>query len=303
MSGQYSSREQLKKTLKTHLNRLWSAWGALGIYADINKEDIGLEESFIMLCIIGRFDHRLFDEALSIAITLSRYFSLNKLKYWSNFLDNNSKQTFNCLSAVLIEKSGEKRLSKLVPLNKNYKPPKTLFLTDNYEAVPYGRFRDDLFLQYGFVRNRFELSKNTVSLNALAAYSPSLKAKLIFGVGVASDTLTKLATMGSYTASELARQTGYSKQAIAKYLYNLEIAGIVASKSVRDKKFFSLQKSKTKLFSDFKVPQRNFEWFVDVIKFGYYYHSIFQLPKETSNDFREIIYEELTEEIATKLPQ
>jgi DNA-binding transcriptional ArsR family regulator len=302
MSGQNSSRDQLKKTLKNHLNRLWSAWGALGIYADTKKEDVGLEESFIMLCIIGRFDGRLFDEALSIAITLSRYFSLNKLKYWSNFLDKDSKQVFDCLSAIVIEKSGEKRLSKLVPIKKDYGPLKSLFLNVNYETVPHGRSCDDLFLQYGLVRNNFQLSENIIPLKALATKSPSLKAKLIFGVGVASDILTKLATMGSYTASELARHTGYSKQAISKYLQNLEIAGIVTSMPVRDKKFFSLQKSKSKLFSDFKVPKRNFRWFVDVLKFGYYYHTIFQLPKETSDDLSIIVYGELTEELTIKLP-
>lgn len=302
MSQQYSSKNQLIKKLNTHINRLWSSWGALGIYADTKKEDVGLEESFILLCIIGRFDSRLFDEALSIAITLSGYFSLNKLKYWSNFLDKDSKQIFDCLSAIIIEKSGEKRLGKLVPIKKNYEPLKSLFLNVNYEAVPHGRSKDELFLQYGFIRNKFELSKNIVSLNALAINSPSLKAKLIFGVGVASDILTKVATMGSYTASELARHTGYSKQAIAKYLQNLEIAGIVKSTSVKDKKFFTLQRSKLKLFSDFKVHQQNFKWFVDTIKFGHYFHAIFQLPKKTSNDLRIIVHEEITKELATNIP-
>jgi hypothetical protein len=302
MLQHFLSREQLKTKLKSHLNRLWSTWGALGIYADTKKEDVGLEESFIALCIIGRFDSRLFDEALSIAITLARYFSLNKLKYWSNLLDDISKQVFDCLLAIVIEKSGEKRLGKLVPIKKKYGPPKSLFLTVKYEAVPSGRSRDDLFLQYGFIRNSFKLSKNIASLTALATNSPSLKAKLMFGVGVASDILTKLATAESYTASELARHTGYSKQAIAKYLQNLEIADMVTSKPIREKKFYALQRSKLKLFSDFKVPQKNFDWFVDIIKFGYYYHAIFQLPKGASNDLYKMIFEETTNELAIKLP-
>lgn len=302
MLRNYLNRKQLTTALEDHVNHLWSAWGALGIYADVRKEDMGLEESFIALCIIGRFDSRLFDEALSIAIAFSNYFSLNKLKYWSNFLDLNSKQIFDCLLAVVVEKSGENRLNKLVPLKKDHESVKPFFLDVNNDAIPYGRTRDDLFLRYGFVRNQFLLSKNVASHNALATHSPSLKAKLIFGVGVASDIITKLATMEAYTASELARQTGYSKQAIAKYLQNLEIAGMAASKPVREKKYYSIIKNKSKIFSEFKVPEKNIRWLIDVIKFAYYYHAFFELPERASTHLCELTFEEVNTEVARRLP-
>jgi DNA-binding transcriptional ArsR family regulator len=302
MLQKYLNRKQLTSALEDLVNRLWSAWGALGIYADVKKEDMGLEDSFIALCIVGRFDSRLFDEALSIAITFSRYFSMNKLKYWSNYLDDASKQIFDCLLAVVIKISGEKRLSKLVSLEKGHDLTTPLFLNVNNDAIPYGRICDDLFIQYGFARNRFQLSKNIASLATLAADSPSLKAKLVFGVGVASDIITKLATMESYTASELARQTGYSKQAISKYLQNMEIAGMVSSESVREKKYYSILKSKSKFFSEFKISQRNFQWLIDFIKFGYYYHAFFKLPEGASPDLCELSFEEVKSEVAIKLP-
>jgi hypothetical protein len=106
--------EKYKIQSSLFLEELWNVWCSLGIYTDGRTYAMAPEEAVVGLCIFGRYEQSLFDEALTFILQYSRIFSKNRLLYLVKKIDDDSKRVFQVV-AYLIEKiSHDKEDSQLV---------------------------------------------------------------------------------------------------------------------------------------------------------------------------------------------
>ena len=89
--------EKYKTQTSLCLDELWSVWCSLGVYSEGKISPMAPEEAIVGLCIFGRYEQRLFDEALTFILHYSRILSKNRLLYLVKKIDNDSKRVFHTI--------------------------------------------------------------------------------------------------------------------------------------------------------------------------------------------------------------
>ncbi|MBW1814096.1 MAG: hypothetical protein JRJ39_10645, partial [Deltaproteobacteria bacterium] len=105
--------ENYKIQATDYIEELWSVWRSLGVYSEGIVLPMAPEEAIIGLCILGRYDQRLFDEALSFIIQHSRFISKNRLLSLVKKIDEDSKIVFHIIAAFLEKMSNDTRFTAL----------------------------------------------------------------------------------------------------------------------------------------------------------------------------------------------
>ena len=103
--------ENYKIQVADYIEELWSVWRSLGVYSEGAVLSMAPEEAIIGLCILGRYDQRLFDEALSFIIQYSRFISKNRLLSLIKKIDEDSKRVFYIIAAFLGKMSNDMRFT------------------------------------------------------------------------------------------------------------------------------------------------------------------------------------------------
>ena len=273
--------ENYKIQVADYIEELWSVWRSLGVYSEGAVLSMAPEEAIIGLCILGRYDQRLFDEALSFIIQYSRFISKNRLLSLIKKIDEDSKRVFYIIAAFLGKMSNDMRFTSLSKeYNKlNEKP----FFTSLTNRVFFtGKKEDQFFLQYGFKRNIFTKSDKLRNLKFVSEKNQWIKAKLVFGNTVRADTVMELVCNNNCTAPIIASNTGYTQKSIWNVLTDFESAGLVTGKKSFNRIIYCLSHVGEKQFFQFRIkkkPPDISRW----IKSGYYLSAFSKLPENASD--------------------
>jgi len=269
-----------KFEIEKNLKELWEVWRSLGLYSEGSDRALSPEEAIIGLCIFGRYDQRLFDEALSFIILHSKLISKNRLQYILKKIDKDSKRVF-CVIALILNKLGaDSRFVSMID-EKNNEENQSFFINPNKKILFSGKTQDEIFLQFGFKRNIFTVSKKIRNLQFVSQVNPWIKAKLIYGNTVRADIVIELINRKDCTAPDIAYKTGYTQKSVWNVLKDFELAGFVNGKKSFNRIVYNLSHSGKKQFYQFKL-NKTLPNISDWIKTGHYISAIKKLPKDAS---------------------
>ncbi len=274
---------KFKNVCSRQLGQLWRAWRGLGLFSNGGRSRVGIEEALIGLCVLGRYDQRLFDEAVSLLISYSGLINKNKIKYMIGKADPASSSVFSVVAALLVEHAGDRRFKPMAVKGTLAERihAKPFFISFNKRQAFSGSTFDPLFFQYGWKRNIFRNSDNVPRLPVIAALNPFIKSKIIFGNTVRADIIMELLMNGQCIAPELARKNGFAQKSVWNVMTDLAAAGIVDSVLVQNKVVYKLGaggKPMLSLLKNGPVVSLWQEW----IKVGHYLYHLDKLPPTAS---------------------
>ena len=273
--------EHYKIQVVKYINELWSVWRSLGVYGDGVVLLMAPEEAIIGLCVLGRYDQRLFDEALSFIIQYSRFISKNRLLSLVKKIDDDSKRVFQVVASFLEKMCNDTRFtSPSQKFNKLHEEP---FFTSLQNKVSFSGKKEDLhFLQFGFKRNSFTKSDKLRNLKFISDNNQWVKAKLVFGNTVRADTVMELMCNNNCTAPMIAFNTGHTQKSVWNVLTDFESAGLITGKKSFNRIIYNLSNTGEKQFSQFKI-KKNHPDISRWIKSGYYIAAFSKLPESASD--------------------
>jgi hypothetical protein len=273
--------KNFKTELQNHIEQLWSVWRSLGVYSEGKITAMPPEEAIIGLCIFGRYDQRLFDEALSFVIQNNRFLSKNRLLSLVEKIDPDAKKVFQVMGIFLEDFANDKRF--ILPGNKTADfTAKPFFISLQNGGQFSGKTEDPIFLKAGFKRNTFSKSEKLRNLNFVSENNQWIRAKLVFGNTVRADTIMELVRNNKVTGPGIAFNTGYTQKSIWNILSDFELAGLVTGEKSFNRIIYTLSEKGRKQFKDFtidkKIPDVS-NW----IKAGYYLSAFYNLPENASD--------------------
>ena len=148
-----------KSILDKMLDICWSQWSALGVYASIvpeKKRAIDLEALICATMFYGRYDPRLFDEAMDwIAINM-KSISFGRLKRIAGVFGPKCKACLGAAADCIREKNDSRRFMSSVERWKGFKldEKESLFLSWGSGRELDVKDADPSFLAWGFLRNK-----------------------------------------------------------------------------------------------------------------------------------------------------
>lgn len=264
------------------LDELWNVWCSLGVYSDGKISSMAPEEAIVGLCIFGRYEQRLFDEALTFILQYSRILSKNRLLYLVTKIDDDSKRVFQVVVYLLEKMCYDKRFSSLLSSKSEKILEEPFFISMQNKVSFSGKNLDLIFIQFGYERNVFTKSKKLRNLTFISEKNQWVKAKLLFGNTIRVDTIMELICNKNCTAPMLAFNTGYTQKSIWNVLTDWESAGLVIGKKSLNRIIYNLSNDGEKLFSQFKV-KKNPPSISNWIKLGHHVSALSKLPYNASD--------------------
>lgn len=247
--------QRYKDEIEKSIAELWKVWRSLGLYSDGEYVPMAPEEAIAGLIVLGRYDQRLFDEALSFILSNSLLLSKNRLVSIVQKMDDDSKKVFRAIAYILAEKRKDVRFKSFVESSKKMEST-NLFESIDGTTIFIGKERDALFQKVGFIRNKFYESSKNRNLKFVSDHNPWIKAKLIFGNSVKVDTIMDLIINKNCTAPMISQNTGYTQKSVWNVLNDFDNAGIINQKKVSNKIYYSFNSIGNKFFLDFKVKKK-----------------------------------------------
>jgi hypothetical protein len=102
--------EKFKKKSRNNLKYSGRSWRDLGLFSEGPIQLASIEEALFGLCVLGRYDQRLYDEALSFLITYPDYLLKNKLDFLFKIADETTRNVFAVIIRQLSSTAAGKRL-------------------------------------------------------------------------------------------------------------------------------------------------------------------------------------------------
>jgi hypothetical protein len=275
--------EKYKHSIAVNLDTLWKIWRGLGLFSDGSMLSASIEEALFGLCIFGRYDQRLYDEAVSLLIRYPDLIYKSKIEFFLRNADETTRSVFAVLCTGFPGTPSGKRLQTIIPEKKQLQQNSGVpfFQSLQYPASFLAGKPDPTYYDYGWLRNRFSSSSNVPSLSTIASLNPWVRAKLIFGNTGRVDVILSL-LIGEETAPAIARKTGCTPKGAWNILTDLEYAGIASSRQALNKRVFKLSDEGRKRFSFLDPVKKAVSFWEQWRELGYYLHYIQQLPADAS---------------------
>ncbi len=244
-----SLKEFKDSYLELLIGLLWRQWSSLGVAGYTDTGDswiIDPEALFLFTCSIGRYDARLFDEALDWISANGNFMNIQRLR---NILKKEEFSGSRVLSAIsgIMEKRTRSYKWKILSgfsQNKTIDNEEPLFFyKDGKHIESYGE-QDDDFKAYGFIRGQKEFSRKTQSVNMAKNSGLLFKLRTLFGVNARSEIILYLLTHGRAHPSLVAREMYYSQKAVQDTLVEMAKSGLVLVSSVGKEKQYILPRDK-----------------------------------------------------------
>ena len=216
------------RCLEATLDLLWRQWCSLGVAGHASpvakNRLIDVEALLLATTSIGRYEPRLFDEALDWMAAYGSLVNLQRLNNLQKFHGVGDDRVLRALAAWLAARATQPRWKTIAKPSAGYNgKPEPLFLEINGSV---GAEPDPIFLKHGLERGIFE--PRGMSRPPHPTQPPNLMASLraLMGVSVRVEIILYLA--GSLTAAhaaEIARATGYAPRTVQAVLQEMLLSG------------------------------------------------------------------------------
>lgn len=233
--------------LEEMLQLLWKTWSELGVSGMASpkfSQVIDLEPLILTTCFWGKYDQRLFDEALSWMIKNERFISVQRLQ---TIIRKESFHATGLLGPISQKLMQNNPTPKWRGLNKKMKEnlteqqtPVELFLTFNNRALPVIGANDKEFLQFNYIRLPF------IDRHLSRIFSPGkisslqLQLRALFGLNSRAETMLALLLDNQVSIKEVAETSYFSWRSIQEVLFELSHSGLVTHPAAKRKRKYQL---------------------------------------------------------------
>lgn len=210
---------------------LWDQWSALGVAGYGITDDAWAtdpEALVIFTCTLGRYDPRLFDEALDWINVNGKILNLQRLKTIAAREPFAGVPLLAPIAAVM--KQDKKYLAWRWKNLASVPPPRAeeslFFQKDGAPMARYGT-PEPVFHQYGYFRGKLELRGMTQPVRVAPNSGLLVKLRSLFGNTARAEIILYLLTHESGHPNEIARQTYYSQKTVQDTLVELAQSGLL----------------------------------------------------------------------------
>ena len=236
-----------KSILEKMLDICWSQWSALGIYANVPPETKRVIDLEVLICATmsyGRYDPRLFDEALDWIAANAKIISLDRLKKIADIFGPRCKACLGASIDYLEEKTNNHRFLSLIDRWNESKLEKkeNLFVSwGSGRALPVKQ-ADPTFLAWGFLRNKPNLrglsSKPDLSNDA----NLFLRLRKLFGVTSRASVIGYLLLKGEGNSMQISKAVYVNQRNVYGILGELAEGRFLLQWSGKRESIFSIDR-------------------------------------------------------------
>lgn len=233
---------------KVVLDIIWSAWSRVGVMGHTGAADnriVDPEPLLLLSWECARQDPRVFDEILDWLLRNGRWINVGRL---NTLLEGDRVCSPTVAGAVANFMMRQDRTPKWRKLAERYTPPAPRTMQALFEHLgkpldPVGQLDPD-FAGYGWARSPVTLRGHSQTVPVWTPASLILKCRAFFGVSIRADVFAWLVAHGSGTASNLARELGYSQRRVQDALVEMQFAETFQIRSEGNRKEYLLQANK-----------------------------------------------------------
>lgn len=199
-----------KSILERMLDICWSQWSAFGVYTSIAPEEKSAIDPEALICatmFYGRYDPRLFDEALDWIAANAETISFNRLKRIADISGPKCKACLGASADYLKGKTNHRRFMSSVERWNEFKLDKkeNLFLSWGSGRELHVKQADPSFLAWGFLRNKPNLRGLSGSPDLGNDANLFLRMRKLFGVTSRASVIGYLLLKGDGNSMQISR--------------------------------------------------------------------------------------------------
>lgn len=240
------------------LRFVWRQWASIGVPAKTGGTDrycVDPEALFALTCSVGRYDPRLFDEALDWLVKHERLISTQRLRTLFQRKLFSGSHVAGAVASFLKQQTGLKRWDMIANQGRRGPEEEGLFFLRDGRALPVIAERDAGFLHAGFVRETVRLRRHA-TLRTEGNGPILLRLRGLLGVNARCEILLYLMTHQAGYPRSIARQTFYAQKTIHDALDDMRFSRYVqSSRPGRERRYRLESSALTQALLDGNAPQ------------------------------------------------
>jgi hypothetical protein len=212
------------------VNFLWRQWSALGVAGQASEEDVWIidpEALLLLTCTLGRYEPRLFDEALDWLGENGRFINIMRLK---RILRTEKFAGERALAAVAACLSKGTEATKWKLLAESVPPSPVMeefFISPEGKQLPVLGEPEPHFARYGFKRGPLRLRGRSQKFRPAQPTNLALQLRALFGINVRCEIVLYLLTHEAAHPSQIAREAYYFERAVQGTLVDMSQSSVV----------------------------------------------------------------------------
>jgi len=231
------------------LSLLWRQWSLLGIpgqQTETSKKSadrfiIDPEALLLVTSELGRFDARLFDEALNWLRQFGKLVNIQRLKGILQTHALGNRQVLAAMASTVLENGRLSKWSAIESLGEKREGCESVFRNSDGAPAPIFGKSDLHFRKFGLFRG--ESPARTNAMAPKVGSHPDLlliKLRALLGVNARAEIIAALLSLQVAHPSALARRISYLPRSVQDTLNEMALSGHVTSERSREK-YFSLR--------------------------------------------------------------
>jgi len=221
------------------LTFLWRQWSALGVLGEARAEDLWIidpEPLLLFTLEMGRYEPRLFDEALDWLVVNGTWIDLQRLRGILRGKDETSIKLIGAVAKFLVQEADGRKwqnFANFCKLKMQESPDsrESLFLSKDGKRHPPSPEPDLSFLSCGFNRPEIKIRRLTREVPITSQSTIRFLLRALFGVGSRAECLAYLLTNEGGHPAEVARAIGLSVRGTQDTLIDLSRSGLVLTRT------------------------------------------------------------------------
>jgi hypothetical protein len=222
---------------------VWRQWSAIGVpgYSDAEETGVVDPEALLLLTMtVGRWDMRLFDEALRWLRANGVLLNVQRLKNLARGSGDTAKATLAAVAELLTADSAMAPKWRGLASRWVLQAECPLFLLRDGRPLPRPEATDEVFRRHGLLRAPVESGGGERPFATRGPASLLLRLRALLGVSLRCEILCVLGSTDEVHPSRVARSLGLAPRSIQKALAEMVLSGAIQVRTEARRKSYSL---------------------------------------------------------------
>ncbi len=206
--------------------RQWSALGVAGYGGQTHRHYVDPEAALMLLCSCGRYDARLFDEALDWLVKYERFVNVQRLRTIIGQEPCTGAAVLSGVARFLARRTKQRRWDSLCPAKPTVSEPVPLFFARDGRPLPVLNEPDPDFLHAGLLRGPIQLRGHSGFRTAGRGASLT-RLRALLGVSARCEILLFLMTHPFGYPRRIAVETHYAQKTVHDALDDMALSGFI----------------------------------------------------------------------------
>lgn len=209
------------------LDLAWRQWSLLGVYSDFNISEnriIDPEALILFTAEAGRYDARLYDEALSWLVENEEIINVQRMQNIMKADGGGDESLVAAVSSVLARNNRSAKWKKMADKKSKKKTP--LFLSLDGGPLPVRGEVDEDFARRGWLRPELNLRKLSARIEAFRVSNLVIRLRYLFGINLRAELIAYLLTHETGNPTEISKKIYYSQPTVRQACAEFERSGM-----------------------------------------------------------------------------